>query len=183
MSAMREVEWLPPLLDRHPAPDRFARIKSSAGHAEPAIGYLMASDWLPEACAELNRMLFTRTHLAHELAELVALAVSQESSCRYCFAATRTLLIMVGYPRERIRRLERMSGALTENRGHVSKFIGDGILALFGALAPNPWQADDAVRALPPLSLKGVSEPVAVWAVMGPADRVQQPAAVPQGRS
>lgn len=42
---------------------------------------------------------------------------------------------------------ERMSRAIADHRGHVSKFIGDGILALFGALAPNPWQADDAVRA------------------------------------
>jgi class 3 adenylate cyclase len=42
---------------------------------------------------------------------------------------------------------ETMSRAITENRGHVSTFIGDGILALFGALQPNPWQADDAVRA------------------------------------
>lgn len=42
---------------------------------------------------------------------------------------------------------ERMSGAITEHRGHVSTFIGDGILALFGALQPNPWQGNDAVRA------------------------------------
>jgi adenylate cyclase len=41
----------------------------------------------------------------------------------------------------------RMSRAIAEHRGHVSKFIGDGILALFGALEPNPWQADDAVHA------------------------------------
>jgi class 3 adenylate cyclase len=41
----------------------------------------------------------------------------------------------------------RMSPAIAEHRGHVSKFIGDGILALFGALEPNPWQADDAVSA------------------------------------
>lgn len=40
-----------------------------------------------------------------------------------------------------------MSRAITANNGHVSKFIGDGILALFGAPHPNPWQADDAVRA------------------------------------
>jgi class 3 adenylate cyclase len=40
-----------------------------------------------------------------------------------------------------------MSRAIAEHRGHVSKFIGDGILALFGALEPNPWQADDAVCA------------------------------------
>jgi adenylate cyclase len=41
----------------------------------------------------------------------------------------------------------RMSRAIIEHQGHVSKFIGDGILALFGALGPNPWQADDAVHA------------------------------------
>ena len=42
---------------------------------------------------------------------------------------------------------ERMSDAITDHRGHVSTFIGDGVLALFGALAPNPWQANDAVHA------------------------------------
>jgi adenylate cyclase len=42
---------------------------------------------------------------------------------------------------------ERMSRAITDHRGHVSTFIGDGILALFGALQPNPWQGDDAVHA------------------------------------
>jgi class 3 adenylate cyclase len=42
---------------------------------------------------------------------------------------------------------ERMSDAISDHRGHVSTFIGDGILALFGALAPNPWQGNDAVRA------------------------------------
>jgi len=42
---------------------------------------------------------------------------------------------------------EAMSRAITANRGHVSKFIGDGILALFGAPDPNPWQAIDAVAA------------------------------------
>jgi class 3 adenylate cyclase len=41
----------------------------------------------------------------------------------------------------------RMSGAISSNNGHVSKFIGDGILACFGALGHNPWQTDDAVRA------------------------------------
>ena len=42
---------------------------------------------------------------------------------------------------------ERMSRAITEHRGHVSTFIGDGILALFGPLRPNPWQGNDAVHA------------------------------------
>ncbi len=42
---------------------------------------------------------------------------------------------------------ERMSDAIAEHRGHVSTFVGDGILAFFGVHAPNPWQVDDAVRA------------------------------------
>lgn len=41
----------------------------------------------------------------------------------------------------------RMSRVIAEHRGHVSKFIGDGLLALFGALEANPWQANDAVHA------------------------------------
>jgi class 3 adenylate cyclase len=42
---------------------------------------------------------------------------------------------------------ERMSGALGMHGGHLAKFIGDGFLALFGALESNPWQANDAVHA------------------------------------
>ena len=42
---------------------------------------------------------------------------------------------------------QRMSDAIHENRGHVSTFLGDGILAYFGAVRPNPWQCDDAVAA------------------------------------
>jgi class 3 adenylate cyclase len=41
----------------------------------------------------------------------------------------------------------RMSRVISENRGHVAKFIGDGLMALFGAHEPNPWQANDAVHA------------------------------------
>jgi len=106
MTAMRDIEWLPPLLSRHRDAARFARIKDVVGRAEPSLAYFMASDWLPEACAALNVQLFTRVDLDHTLADLVGLTVSQDNSCRYCFAATRTLLIMVGYPRSHIARLE-----------------------------------------------------------------------------
>jgi class 3 adenylate cyclase len=42
---------------------------------------------------------------------------------------------------------ERMSRVIDAHRGHVAKFIGDGLLALFGALDVNPWQTNDAVHA------------------------------------
>ncbi len=38
-----------------------------------------------------------------------------------------------------------MSQAITRHHGRVTELTGDGILALFGALEPNPWQAQDAV--------------------------------------
>jgi adenylate cyclase len=40
-----------------------------------------------------------------------------------------------------------MSAVIGVHRGHVAKFIGDGLMALFGAFEPNPWQANDAVHA------------------------------------
>lgn len=42
---------------------------------------------------------------------------------------------------------ERMSAAIRDHHGHVSKFMGDGLMALFGALEANPWDARDAVEA------------------------------------
>lgn len=43
--------------------------------------------------------------------------------------------------------LQAMASAIAEHGGYVSKFMGDGILALFGAPERNPWQALDAVEA------------------------------------
>lgn len=42
---------------------------------------------------------------------------------------------------------QRVSDAVSEHHGYVSTFLGDGILAYFGALEPNPWQCNDAARA------------------------------------
>ena len=42
---------------------------------------------------------------------------------------------------------EFMSDTIAEHRGRVSTFVGDGVLALYGALEPNPWQANDAARS------------------------------------
>jgi len=45
------------------------------------------------------------------------------------------------------RYFQRMDRAVDEHSGFISKFIGDGLLVLFGALHHNPWQSTDAVKA------------------------------------
>jgi adenylate cyclase len=45
------------------------------------------------------------------------------------------------------RYFQRMDRAVSEHSGFISKFIGDGLLVLFGALHHNPWQSTDAVKA------------------------------------
>lgn len=40
-----------------------------------------------------------------------------------------------------------MIAVIGQHHGHVTELVGDGLLALFGALEPNPWQMRDAVMA------------------------------------
>lgn len=40
-----------------------------------------------------------------------------------------------------------MIATIEQHHGHVTELVGDGLLALFGALEPNPWQTRDAVLA------------------------------------
>jgi class 3 adenylate cyclase len=88
---------------------------------------------------------------------------------------------------------ERMSGAISEHQGHISTLMGDGILALFGAVEANPWQSNDAMHAalamraalanynrelaadgLPTLTLGvGVHRGVGVAGLVGSQDLVQ----------
>jgi adenylate cyclase len=39
-----------------------------------------------------------------------------------------------------------MSKVISENHGRVTELMGDGLLALFGALENNPWHIQDAVN-------------------------------------
>lgn len=41
----------------------------------------------------------------------------------------------------------KMSEPIALHHGHITELVGDGLLALFGALEPNPWQCRDAVLA------------------------------------
>ncbi len=42
---------------------------------------------------------------------------------------------------------ERMNAVIGRHHGHINELVGDGLLALFGAIEPNPWQGRDSVIA------------------------------------
>jgi len=106
MAGMREVEWEAPLLTPTRDAALEARVRSLIGHVPETTHYFAPTPWLAEAIAVLERALGTRVHIPHELGDLVGLVVSQDNSCRYCFAAQRTLLRFVGFDEARIHQLE-----------------------------------------------------------------------------
>jgi AhpD family alkylhydroperoxidase len=68
--------------------------------------YFLAAPWVAEALLRLNIRIMSRVHLDHDLADLAGLVVSQDNSCRYCYAAQRALLRVLGFSEDRILRLE-----------------------------------------------------------------------------
>ncbi|HZB93163.1 MAG TPA: carboxymuconolactone decarboxylase family protein [Stellaceae bacterium] len=61
---------------------------------------------MARAIVDLHPELGLLMHLDQDVADLVTLVVSQENSCRFCYAAVRALLRAQGMSDERIERLE-----------------------------------------------------------------------------
>jgi AhpD family alkylhydroperoxidase len=106
VSLVREIEWEACLLQRRIDPALEKWIQQECGRVPGAVWYFSGCPWIPEALALLNVRLMTRVHIDHDLADLVGLVVSQDNSCRYCYAAQRALLRILGFPQARISQLE-----------------------------------------------------------------------------
>ncbi|MCW5893551.1 MAG: adenylate/guanylate cyclase domain-containing protein [bacterium] len=113
---------------------------------------------LATASRELERLQqsFTRFAPAEVVEDIIARGVSTmpvTKEVTVLFADLRgfTALAETMPPSDLVRMLNgwfaAMADAVAAHRGHLAKFLGDGFLALFGALEANPWQTDDAVRA------------------------------------
>lgn len=102
---------------------------------------------LQESCARLapgdlvDRMLTQDPASSAERREVTALFVDLVGFTALSESLSPDVLLQVlnGY-------IEHMSAAVENHRGHVSTYLGDGILAYFGALEPNPWQCNDAAE-------------------------------------
>lgn len=116
-SPLLQVSWDQCLLE--PAPDRQAEaaLRRETGTAPGWVRYYLSCPWFARAAIRLspdNRLL---VHLDFPTADLIGLVVSQEHSCRYCYAATRMQMRILGMTEERMQRLEqRLSSGDLEPR-------------------------------------------------------------------
>jgi len=114
------------------ASEELQRLQQACARLAPAgvVDRLVA-----DRVAELTDMPAQRKVVTALFADLVGYTAMSER-----LDAALLARVLNGY-------FQRMSDAIHEHGGHVSTFLGDGILAYFGALQPNPWQGADAVRA------------------------------------
>ena len=106
MTRMRDIAWDTCLLEprRDPAFER--RFRRETGMPGRIASYFAGNPWLEDATIAFN--IETSRHLAidRELAGLIGMIVSQDNSCRFCFAETRAMLRILGMPERRISQLE-----------------------------------------------------------------------------
>jgi len=105
-SSLAHVAWEACLIE--PSPDReletYARRRQ--GIPNPAIRYFSPVPWLARALVDLHPEYGLLVHLEQRTADLVALVVSQENSCRFCYAAVRAMLWAQCMSLARIQRIE-----------------------------------------------------------------------------
>lgn len=107
MSVMREIPWGECLLPRASDADFVREYKAkSGGRPAGALLHFMHVPWVARSLGTLGMRLTAHVHIDHELADLIGLVVSQDNSCRYCFAMQRAMMRMLGYSEKRIEQLE-----------------------------------------------------------------------------
>ena len=106
MPALDAVEWETCLLEpvHNPAAER--ALRKALGVVPPGFTYFLDSAWGPAAAIAFDLGHLPLRHLSSKVAEMVALVVSQDNACRYCFNMTRGVLGILGFSDARIRRLE-----------------------------------------------------------------------------
>lgn len=106
-SALQGIPWGECLLDLDEGPALQGRtLDPSKIKAGGGVRYFHSVPWVAQALLTLNARLTARTYLDHDIADLAGLVVSQDNSCRYCYAAQRALLRILGFPESRITALE-----------------------------------------------------------------------------
>lgn len=106
MSEVRQIEWESCLVEPRRDPELERYVRKHLGMVPHAIPYFAPCPWIVRNAVEFNHWRLPLVYVDFDFVEIVSLIVSQENSCRYCYAATRALMRILGFEEQRIQRLE-----------------------------------------------------------------------------
>lgn len=106
MAVSERVEWEECLIEPGRDPELERYLKSRMGLVPGLAFYFIECPWVARSMAAFWFRRGKLAHIDNHLCDKINLVVSQDNSCRYCFAASRMLLRMVGVPESQVRRLE-----------------------------------------------------------------------------
>ncbi len=109
MASLESVEWEECLLEPRRDPELEREARRTLGFVPPALSLFSPCPWLARNFVHGGFRWGRLIHVDLALADLIFLAVSQDNSCRYCYAVQRTLFRILGFDEERIRRVEEAS--------------------------------------------------------------------------
>ncbi len=103
--SLEQIDWCDvPLVSPMPDLDWERESTKRLGFKSNFVKYLTPVRWMMEA----DELMHARVtpNVSVELAALISLVVAMDSSCRYCYGAFRSLLKIMGYSEQMIRKLE-----------------------------------------------------------------------------
>jgi len=106
-TALAHVEWESCLIAPRPDREIEAYARRRLGVPNPTVRYFTAVPWVAHVLIDLHPEYGLLMRLDQHTADLIGLIVSQENSCRFCFAAVRASLWFQGMDQARIERIER----------------------------------------------------------------------------
>lgn len=106
MTQLHKVEWEACFIEPIHDPDIEQYVRGELGGLPAGVRYYAHVPWMARAAGRMNWLAGELVHVSAPLSEKIALAVTQNNSCRYCFSSMRVILRMMGLPEAHIRRLE-----------------------------------------------------------------------------
>ena len=104
MNSLQHVEWETCVLEPRKDPVLESEIRQAVGFLPEWLPYYMPCPWLVRTQLGILQTGFSA--IDFDLDEMVSLVVSQDNSCRYCYAMHRTFMRALGHSDADIRRIE-----------------------------------------------------------------------------
>jgi len=178
-SSVDAIQWEECLLERRPDAAITEHVRRRIGRVPEYVDYYTPAPWLARNVSILTPDFVGLKHTDQRFGHLIAVVVSQDNSCRYCYAAHRVLLKILGLDEDRIAALE--TDLLTADLSAAER-AGLDFARRVSRHNPAPDRADrDRLLELG-YSREAVKELVFVAALAVSANRFATLPAIPTGR-